>query len=134
MLSTLPLIQTKAIHRQIGDHIRDLISSGKLAPEAKLATTEELATSWGSNPTTIQNALAPLVKEGLLIRVPKRGTFVRKREEKLTSVGVYCTATEVKDSPYTHSVRAALVRELRKAGIEMDLWMDTRPADQQGER
>jgi len=133
MLSSLSFIQPKAIHRQITDHVRGLILSGELPPDSKLPSAEKLAVDWKSNPTTVQNALAVLVKEGLLVRMPKRGTFVRKREEKLTCVGVYCPAN-VKGSPYAHAVCEAIGTELHNAGIEMDLWMDPRPRDQYHER
>jgi len=132
MLTSPQLIPAKAIHRQIGDHVRELIVSGKLAPGTKLPATEELAASWLTNPKTIQNALAPLVKEGLLTRVPKRGTFVRKREKKLTCVGVY-NGTSAQDGPYAHAVQEALRDELHKAGIEIDVWINSRPSDQRGE-
>ena len=39
----------------------------------------------------------------------------------------------IKEAPFAHAVREALKEELHKDGIEMDLWMDPRPADQHGE-
>ena len=73
--------------------------------------------------------MEPLVKEGLLTRTRRMGTFVRKREEKLTCVGVY-NGTSVKDGPYAHAVQEALKEELQKAGIEMDLWSNVRSEEE----
>jgi len=117
---------------QITDYLRDEICSGTLKPGAKLPATQELAQRWETHTATVHKAMEPLVKEGLLIRMIRKGTFVRQREEKLTCVGVYSTAN-VKGSPYAHAVREAMSRELHEAGIEMDLWMDPRSPEKRGE-
>jgi len=133
---TLPEFKILKLKRspreQIVDYWREEISNGNLKPGVKLPSNQELAARWETHPTTVQLAMEALVKEGLLVRMPRAGTFVREREKKLTCVGVYCTAN-VKGSPYSHAVRETLSKELHKAGIEMDLWMDPRPVEQYGE-
>jgi len=131
-LNSLKLERPKLLGDQIRDRVRELVSSGKLAPGEKIPSSRKLATAWGAHPSTIDVALAGLEKEGLLIRYHGKGTFVHEREQRLTCVGVYCTAN-VKASPYSHAVRETLSRELHEAGIEMDLWMDPRPVEQYGE-
>jgi len=76
--------------------------------------------------------VGPLVKERRPIRMPRVGTFVRKREHTLTCVGVY-NGTNAKNGPYAHAVQEALKDELQKAGIEMDVWINSRPLEQRGE-
>ncbi len=112
---------------QIREFARGLIISGQLASGARLPTTEELARLWNVGNVTVQNALAPLVKEGLLIRRPKAGTFVRQREAKLTCVGICNSATGYGASLYLHALHTALKEELAKLDIEMDVWLDPRP-------
>jgi DNA-binding GntR family transcriptional regulator len=74
--------------------VREEIFNGNLKPGVKLPTTHELAAQWQTHATTVQRAMGPLVKEGLLVRMRRVGTFVREREEKLTCVGVYCTTND----------------------------------------
>ena len=120
---------------QITDYLREKIYSGKLKPGLKLPTTQELAVQWETHTATVHKAMEPLVKEGLLVRMLRKGTFVREREEKLTCVGIYgdCEAMNSQSAPYAQAMRQALRDELRKDGIEVDLWMDPRPQNQQGE-
>jgi DNA-binding LacI/PurR family transcriptional regulator len=115
-------------HIQISNSVRELISSGKLAPGERIPSTRELAALSETHVPVVHAALTILAKEGLIVRLPGNGTFVREREEKLTCVGVYCT-TNIAGSTYVHTVREALSRELHEAGIEMDLWMDPRSLD-----
>ena len=53
------------------------------------AASAELAAKWDTHAATIHAALTPLVKEGLLTRQPKIGTFVSKRRTRLSDVGIY---------------------------------------------
>jgi len=119
----------RSAQKQITDYLREEIYKGNLKPGVKLPSNLEFAARWETHGNTVQLAMGSLMKEGLLVRIPGTGTFVRKREEKLTCVGVYCT-NNVKGAPYATAVREALSRELHETGIEMDLWMDPRPRDQ----
>jgi len=123
----------RSAQEQITNYFRGEIYNGNLKPGVKLSSNLELATRWTTHQNTVQRAMVPLVKEGLLLRIPYVGTFVRQREEKLTCVGVYgdCGAMNSGNSPFAHAMRQALKEELRNAGIEMDLWMDPRPLEQQ---
>ena len=132
LTSEFKVFQSKRPQQQIVDYLREEIYSGNLKPGVKLPTTHELAARWQTHATTVQRALQPLAKEGLLVRMPGIGTFVHKRKPKLTCVGVY-NGTSAKNGPYAHSVQEALKDELQKAGIEMDLWSNVRPLEQRGE-
>jgi len=112
--------------------MRELLISGKFAPGEKIPSLRKLAAAWGTNPNTVDIALAVLEKEGLLVRYQGKGTFVQKREEKLTCVGVY-NGTSAQEGPYAHAVQEALKDELQKAGLEMDLWSNVRSSEQRGE-
>ncbi len=135
MLHSLQIVEPKAVYRQIGAHVRQLILSGQLAYNSRLPPTGKLAALWQTTPRTVQNALLPLVKEGLLIRVPKRGTFVRDRAAKLVSVGIYCRedfwASE--GSLFQQGLNAALRAELKSREIEPDIWIDSRSPQEQTE-
>jgi DNA-binding LacI/PurR family transcriptional regulator len=130
--SEFKILNLKGRPAQITDYLREEIQNGNLKPGVKLPSNLELAARWKIDRNTVQRAMGPLVKEGLLVRMPRVGTFIREREEKLTCVGVY-NGTNVKDSAYTHAVQEALRNELHQAGIEMDVWTDPRPQEQRGE-
>ena len=61
---------------QITDYLREEIYSGNLKPGVRLPPTQELAAQWETHAATVHKAMEPLVKEGLLARKPRSGTFV----------------------------------------------------------
>jgi len=117
---------------QVGEVIREKVISGEFAAGEKIPSSREIAASLDTNSFTVLKALRDLQSEGLLISYPRRGIFVQKREEKLTCVGVY-NGTSAKESLYAHAVQEALTDELQKAGIEMDVWINSRPRELRGE-
>ncbi len=132
---TKPLDQFKPLRRrslraQITDSVREMVLSGELPAGSKLPSTQELAGKWDAPAPTVQKALEPLVKEGLLERTPRVGTFVRRRDSaRLTRVGVYLPA-EVWHDPSDHFRRAVsheLHRQLAAEGVEQSVWVDPRP-------
>jgi DNA-binding LacI/PurR family transcriptional regulator len=119
------------IYRQITDRFRDLIVSGELPPGHKLPSTQELAASLGSDPATVHTALRVLVKEGLITRQPRRGTFVRERRAVLTQVGIFMGGAFRNASPYQRSLYGAVEDLLRKENLRYKLFVDPRPVEQQ---
>ena len=78
-----------AKYREITEQLRQLISQGELQPGTRLPSIKDLAKQWNTNYFTVQSALTPLANEGLIERAPRRGTFVRARLARLSSVGCY---------------------------------------------
>lgn len=120
---------------QITRHIRNLILSGELAPDTRLPPTRSLASRWHVQGRTVHAALTPLVQEGLLLRTPRRGTFVRERPTRLACVGVYehLDFGQRPEAAFVRAVQKALDVRLAAAGIEMKLWVDTRPVEASGQ-
>lgn len=69
----------KALYLQIKDSIEEAIKSGILADNDRLPTESELCEVYGISDIVVKNAYKLLVKEGLIIRVQGRGTFVSTR-------------------------------------------------------
>jgi len=63
------------LHRQIRNILRANIRSGLLKP-GDVTSEQELAAEFGVSRITIRQALARLAREGLVVRVQGRGTFV----------------------------------------------------------
>ena len=72
---------SKPIYEQIKSGLRKLVITNSLAPNDKLPSVRELASSLAINPNTIQKAYHELEIEGYIYTVPGKGTFVAERED-----------------------------------------------------
>ena len=64
----------------IADAIRQRITGGEFEPGDMLPPTRELLFEYRTTGNTIATALAYLVGEGLIYRVPFKGTWVKERQ------------------------------------------------------
>ena len=74
----IALKRNDTLYQQIATYFETEIREGRLRPGVKLPPTTELSRQFGVNPDTIQQSLRILMKQGLISRAPKRGTFVRE--------------------------------------------------------
>lgn len=128
-LSKVQFDRPKVMYRQITERVREMIHSGELIPGSKLPTTAALAKAWDTQVATVHAALTPLVKEGLLLRYPKKGTFVQERPHAITHIGMY-NPMDIASAPgqdFKRSVHAALAGLLEAEGIALRILTDTRP-------
>lgn len=132
ILSTIKVDHTVVGYRHIRDRLRESILSGRLAPTTKLPSTQDLAKLWHVDVGTVHTALTPLVKEGLLIRQLRKGTFVceRKRQERLTSVGIYYGENiwAPNYSFFLQALHQALLDQLEQLDIQVTVCRDPRPS------
>ncbi len=134
-IPTFKVRKGEALHRQITRHIRTLIHSGKLPAGSKLPRMHDLATHWETNYFTVHTALTGLVREGLLDRKPRLGTFVRKQNKQLRSIGIYY-GDEIlikHEREFYRSLHAQLLFLLHKADISTRIFIDSRPTHLQEE-
>lgn len=66
-------------YQQVAAVIAEAIASGELAPGKRLPSQERLAQMAGVSKSAVQNALAVLREQGLVITVPRLGTFAAER-------------------------------------------------------
>lgn len=85
--------------------LREQILRGELEPGEQLPRYLELAAEFGVAPMTVRQVLARLEAEGLIVRRPGRGTFVR---ESATPAVLLVDADPVR--------RAVLCADLERAG------------------
>lgn len=118
----------KQVYQQLREHVREMIVQGALPAGAKLPSTKELAAKWSVPAATVQAALTHLVKEGLLIRIRKKGTFVLDRNRRLERIGVYYDTSIW--LPETNSFKRAIHVELLKLcesrGMKLEPFFDSR--------
>jgi DNA-binding transcriptional regulator YhcF (GntR family) len=124
----LNIDRPQVVYRQIGDQIRRLIREGQLTPGIKLPSSQELAARWQTQPATVHAALAPLVREGLLTRQPKIGTFVSQRPLRLQEVGIYYDSNiwQNQADAFPRSVHGELARLLEARKINLRVWFGPR--------
>ena len=66
-------------YRCLGQALRSLIDSGRLAPGQALPSERDLAQQLGLSRVTVRRALADLVEDGLLVQRHGAGSFVAER-------------------------------------------------------
>lgn len=125
----------KALWRQIATQIRQKILDNSLPPGTKLPTTVELAEQAGADAFTVHRALTELVKEGLIIRTRKVGTFVAVRPDRPTCIAIYSSGLFQSPPPphrlFYQAVHEALENEAHQQGITIRSLIDRRPEAEQ---
>ncbi len=72
-----------SLYQQVAAEVRSAIYSGELAPGDQIPTESELMDTHGVSRNTVRLALGELENEGLILRMRRRGTFVRERRPLL---------------------------------------------------
>ena len=75
-------------HVQVREYVRSLV--GGLAPGSPAPSERDLVHRFGVARMTVRQALDALVAEGLLERIPGRGTFVARPRPVTTTITGYC--------------------------------------------
>jgi GntR family transcriptional regulator len=130
-------------YQQLLELLRSRVRRGELAPGDRLPSEAGLGEIYGVSRITVRQALAELEREGLLDRVPGKGTFVRRPEgrvERLTRLsgfGENVDAFGFKAGYHTHQagegqVPADVADRLRGPGrrayvVERSLLANGRP-------
>jgi GntR family transcriptional regulator len=65
--------------RQVADDLQEMIASGELQPGDALPSDPDLAEIYGVARSTTRRAVAELRKEGQLVVIHGRGTFVARK-------------------------------------------------------
>ena len=94
MSSTLPLVEDALLtdgralkHVQVREYVRSLVAGN--APGSPAPSERELVHRFGVARMTVRQALDALVVEGLLERIPGRGTFVARPRRVATRITSY---------------------------------------------
>jgi len=121
--------ESEAKYRRITQHLRTLITSGQLKPNARLPAIKVLAKQWNTNYFTVHLALNPLANEGLIERNRGSGTFVRNPKNRLSSAGIYYGANLWTDQEGAFYQRLCheLQIQLDEQKIRPRIFIDTRP-------
>jgi GntR family transcriptional regulator, arabinose operon transcriptional repressor len=69
-------------YRKVLDHLYAEIHSGRMQPGMLLPTDLDLSTALGMSRNTVRHAFDKLVQDGVVYRVPGRGTFVTTNQQR----------------------------------------------------
>jgi len=112
------------LHRQLREILTRRISSGDYRPGERIPSERELCQEYGVSRTTVRQTLNDLVHEGLLIRVPAKGTFVAppKIDQDLARVRRFSeTITSTGRVPVTRVLSAGLIPPPERVRIALRL-------------
>jgi GntR family transcriptional regulator of arabinose operon len=70
------------LYQIVQEYIRDLISSQTLKVGDRIPTEKELMSRFGVSKITVVNALSGLANEGIITRVPGKGTFISEPKQE----------------------------------------------------
>jgi GntR family transcriptional regulator len=97
--ATFRAIEPSAIplYSQVRERLRERIADGTYAPQARLPSESEIGALLGVSRITVRQALGDLQNEGVIVKVPGKGTFVaetRPSQElaRLEGFGERCRA------------------------------------------
>jgi DNA-binding LacI/PurR family transcriptional regulator len=128
-----PFDAQSPVSRQIREHVRGLIHRGVFGPGARLPSYRVLARTLRVPPSTVNVALAPLVKEGLLMRQHGSGTFVQEGPRQLKTIGIYYYGPGLcaPEARFYRALQQRLEAQIGGAGRRWSVWTDPRSVAQE---
>lgn len=103
--------------RRLAHELREAITSGELAPGAKLPSERVLSAQHGLARNTVREAIRFLTDEGLVTTEHGRGAFVREKR-KLLRFGSERYARSTRDSTGLSPYRAEVAKQGRAARVD----------------
>jgi len=117
------------VYRQLQDLIRGYITSGAWKPGAAIPTEKAFAQQYGLARMTVRQALDDLIRDGLVVRMRGRGTFVTQPRVERELTRMHSFSEDMRDRGMTPSTRL-LARQVVPAPDEVsaDLRLGRREA------
>jgi GntR family transcriptional regulator len=117
------------MHVQLREVIRNKIEDGEYEKGMTIPSENELAAAYGINRLTVRNAIAALVKEGLLKSVQGKGVYVMgpKIERDLETLGGFRQTMREKNKKPDIKL---LKKVVRKAGVKYGYLFNIDPEDE----
>ena len=122
-------ISATTAYQAITDELRARILCGDLPPGTKLSNVTQLAAQFGTSTFTVQTALAPLVRDGLIECKRRVGTIVKHNAAVLTCAGLYCGRGLMDDHRFDFYRELLKQIEAQLAGdnVRTEIFLDARP-------
>jgi len=101
---------TKPLYQQVKAHILDQIDNGRLGPESRVPSENELVKTLNVSRMTVNRALRELAGEGRLVRVQGVGTFVAPEKPQSALLEIVSIAEEIRRRGGAHSSEVHLLQ------------------------
>lgn len=118
------LLAPVPLHAQVRERLRERILDGSYAVHAQLPAESELCALFGVSRITVRQALGDLHKEGLIFKVPGKGTFVAqpKAFQQLSQLEGFAQAMarlghSIRNVVTSHAVVAAHATVAQQLGV-----------------
>ncbi|WP_294504745.1 GntR family transcriptional regulator [uncultured Victivallis sp.] len=116
----------RSIRSQVAEYYRGLILRGELCPGDRLPPARALARKLGVAEANVHHALGKLAGEGLIVRRPRSGSIVARREPGLRSVAVFIPwRSLMRGEEFTRLLVRFLVDRFEECGAECHVLYDT---------
>jgi DNA-binding LacI/PurR family transcriptional regulator len=106
-LTTLDTESPRPLYLQLADYVRHQIDIGALKPYDRLPPEIDLAASLAVSRGTVRQAMDLLVKQGLLQRIPGKGTFVTDLDLRPSAQLIGIVVPYLRDSLTSDMLRGA---------------------------
>ena len=109
---------------KLAESLRAMMASGELLPGGQLPSVAQMQAQYGISLSTVNQAVALLEKDGLVVREQGRGTFVAERPAVQT-VGTLGLLLHVEplSGAYTTELLAGIRSEAQRQNLEL-LWLN----------
>jgi len=83
------------LYYQLETILRDKIAAGEITPEESFPTEQELCNQYGVSRAVVRQAFAALLQEGLISRIPGKGTFLSRQTPSHRTLHCFNTIEEL---------------------------------------
>ncbi|MDQ7784222.1 MAG: GntR family transcriptional regulator [Desulfomonilaceae bacterium] len=83
------------LYYQLEKILRDKIAAGEIAPEETFPTEQELCSRYGVSRAVVRQAFGALLQDGLISRIPGKGTFLARQEPSHRTLHCFNTIEEL---------------------------------------
>jgi len=111
------------LYIQLKEHILARVERGELKPGQRLPSERELCDQFAVSRITVRQALAELMRDGLLQSVPGKGTFVaRKREDEFHPLASFSQQVRTQSqSPSSHVLNRSAIRASERLARQLQV-------------
>ena len=88
------------LYYQLQKILREKISSGQIGPQEALPTENDLCENYGVSRTTVRQAFNALINDGLIVRIPGKGTFLSERNTQQRTMHYFNTTESLVELPH----------------------------------
>ena len=111
---SLPELRQSHKYEQLADYFRSQITTGKLKAGGKFSSERNLAQDLNIDFKTANKAVSILVAEGLLQRIPGKGTYVIDKVNKFSSVSVGVVGNSPEESVFRAKYYGDIIEGVKK--------------------